>query len=76
MLAKTDLDMMLADPENMQYMPYAMAGLLFGWTIDEVDKLGVEQFGRILAVGIAIWKETNILNVVGKALRGVGMGRI
>jgi hypothetical protein len=29
---------------------------------------------KILEVGISLWKETNVLNIIGKALRGMGRG--
>jgi hypothetical protein len=31
-------------------------------------------FRRILGVGMALWKETNVLNILGKALKGMGRG--
>jgi hypothetical protein len=58
----------------LRYIPYALAGLLFGWTVDDVDRLGVYTFSKVLSVGIALWKETNVLNILGKALKGMGRG--
>ena len=63
--------MVLSDPENMLYLPYALAGMLFGWTVEDVDKLGVDDFKRVLEVGLALWRETNLISVLGKALRGL-----
>ena len=62
---------MLSNPENMLYLPYALAGLLFGWTIEDVDKLAVSEFKRVLEVGLVLWRETNLISVLGKALRGL-----
>jgi hypothetical protein len=61
----------LSDPENMTYLPYALAGMLFGWTMEDVDRLGVGDFKRVLEVGLALWKETNLISVLGKALKGL-----
>jgi hypothetical protein len=58
----------------LRYLPYVLAGLLFGWTVDDVDRLGVYTFSKVLSVGIALWKETNVLNILGKALKGMGRG--
>ena len=62
---------MLSDPENMLYLPYALAGMLFGWTMEDVDKLGVSEFKRVLEVGLVLWRETNLISVLGKALKGL-----
>ena len=62
---------MLSDSESMFYLPYALAGMLFGWTMEEVDRLGVGEFKRVLEVGLALWRETNLISVLGKALRGL-----
>ena len=64
----------LSNPENVKYIPYALAGLLFGWTVEDVDKVGVYTLSKLLEVGICLWKETNVLNIIGKALKGMGRG--
>jgi hypothetical protein len=64
----------LSDPEYMRYIPYALAGLLFGWTVEDVDKVGVYTLTKVLEVGLYLWKETNIVNIIGKALKGMGRG--
>jgi hypothetical protein len=68
---RADAELVLSDPENMFYLPYAMAGMLFGWTVEDVDRLGVGDFKRILEVGLALWRETNLISVLGRALRGL-----
>ena len=62
---------MLSDPESLFYVPYALAGMLFGWKVEDVDRLGVGDFKRILEVGLALWRETNLISVLGKALKGL-----
>jgi hypothetical protein len=64
----------LSNPENVKYIPYALAGLLFGWTVEDVDKVGVYTLYKLLEVGLCLWKETNVLNILGKALKGMGRG--
>jgi hypothetical protein len=64
----------LSNPENVKYIPYALAGLLFGWTVEDVDKVGVYTLHKVLEVGLCLWKETNVLNIIGKALKGMGRG--
>jgi hypothetical protein len=64
----------LSNPENVKYIPYALAGLLFGWTVEDVDRVGVYTLHKILEVGLCLWKETNVLNIIGKALKGMGRG--
>jgi hypothetical protein len=39
--------------------------------MDEVDRMGVGDFKRVLEVGLAIWRETNLISVLGKALKGL-----
>ena len=62
---------MLNDPESLFYLPYAMAGMLFGWTMEDVDKISVGEFKKVLEVGLALWRETNLISVLGKALKGL-----
>jgi hypothetical protein len=64
----------LSNPENVKYIPYALAGLLFGWTVEDVDRVGVYTLHKILEVGLCLWKETNVLNIIRKALKGMGRG--
>jgi hypothetical protein len=64
----------LSNPENVKYIPYVLAGLLFGWTVEDVDRVGVYTLHKILEVGLYLWKETNVLNIIGKALKGMGRG--
>jgi hypothetical protein len=45
--------------------------MLFGWKVEDVDRLGVGEFKKILEVGLALWRETNLISVLGKALRGL-----
>jgi len=61
----------LNDPESLFYLPYAMAGMLFGWTMEDVDKISVGEFKKVLEVGLALWRETNLISVLGKALKGL-----
>ena len=68
---RAEPELVLSDPDNVTYLPYALAGLLFGWTMDEVDRMGVGDFKRVLEVGLAIWRETNLISVLGKALKGL-----
>jgi hypothetical protein len=63
--------LVLSDPENVLYLPYALAGMLFGWTMEDVDRLGIGDFKRVLEVGLALWKETNLISVLGRALKGL-----
>ncbi|MEM2592608.1 MAG: hypothetical protein QXI60_08495 [Thermofilaceae archaeon] len=64
-------ELVLRDPESLFYVPYALAGMLFGWGVEDVDRLGVGEFKRILEVGLALWRETNLISVLGKALKGL-----
>ena len=66
----------MSDPEAMTYLPYALAGLLFGWRIEDVDRVGVYTLSKVLGVGLTIWQETNVLTILGKALKGMGRGAI
>jgi hypothetical protein len=45
--------------------------MLFGWTMEDVDRLGIGDFKRVLEVGLALWKETNLISVLGRALMGL-----
>jgi hypothetical protein len=71
---RAEAEEVLSDPEYVQYIPYALAGLLFGWTVEDVDRVGVYTLSKVLEVGLCLWKETNVLNIIGKALKGMGRG--
>jgi hypothetical protein len=71
---RAEAEEILSNPEYVQYIPYALAGLLFGWTVEDVDKVGVYTLSKVLELGLYLWKETNIVNIIGKALKGMGRG--
>ena len=68
---RAEAEVVLNDPESLFYLPYAMAGMLFGWTMEDVDKISVGEFKKVLEVGLALWRETNLISVLGKALKGL-----